>query len=337
VPFTIEDSEIRIAASVGVTLHDGGSASAEALLSQADLAMYRAKAEGRGTYRFFVEGMDAEVRRRAALAAELRLALGSEGQLSLAYQPQVDLASGRIVGVEALARWRHPKRGPISPSEFVPLAERSGLMVALARWALHSACAQAKRWVDQGIDFGTVAVNVSGSQFRTPAELEAAVMSALEETRLPAHFLEIEVTEGVLMEGWFEQRDVLSRMTQAGVTFTVDDFGTGQSSLQRLARLPIGRLKVAQAFTCDMTRDPGCAALVKATIGIARDLGCRVIAEAVEKREQIDLLTSWGCPDGQGFYFAKPLPAEEVEPLLRRGVAVPGSGTRPVISSRAVA
>jgi diguanylate cyclase (GGDEF)-like protein/PAS domain S-box-containing protein len=335
-PFPIEDGEIRIAASVGVTLHDGGSASAEALLSQADLAMYRAKAEGRGTYRFFVEGMDAEVRTRTALASDLRQALTSEGQLSLAYQPQVDLASGRIVGVEALARWRHPKRGPISPSEFVPLAERSGLMVPLGRWVLRSACTQAKRWADQGIDFGTVAVNVSGAQFRTPAELEAAVRATLDETGLPAHFLEIEVTEGVLMEGWFEQRDVLSRMTQEGVTFTVDDFGTGQSSLQHLARLPVGRLKVAQAFTCDMTRDPSCAALVKATIGLARDLGLRVIAEGVEKREQIELLTSWGCPDGQGFYFAKPLPADEVEPLLRRGVAVAGSGTRPLIS-RAVA
>ncbi|MGH7438359.1 MAG: putative bifunctional diguanylate cyclase/phosphodiesterase, partial [Polyangiaceae bacterium] len=324
--FSIDESEVRIGASVGVTLYDGGS-TAEALRSQADLAMYRAKAEGRGTYRFFVEGMDAEVRRRAALAADLRRALASGEELSLAYQPQVELGSGRIVGVEALARWQHPTRGSISPSEFVPLAEKSGLLPLLGRWALCAACAQAKAWLDQGIDFGTVAVNVSGSQFRTPLDLESAVAAALRETGLPARFLELELTESVLMDGWFEQRDVLSRMTQAGVTFAIDDFGTGFSSLQHLARLPIRRLKIAQLFTGEMGRDPSSAAIVRATIALARELGLRVIAEGVEKREHLDWLISWGCREGQGFLFSKPLPAHETEPMLRRGVALAGSGT----------
>ena len=197
---------------------------------------------------------------------------------------------------------------------------------------LRTACAQAKRWVEQGISFGAVAVNVSGSQFRTPAEPRGrAVSSALEETGLPARYLEIEVTEDVLMDGWFEHREVLSRMTQAGVTFTVDDFGTGRSSLQRVAQLPVGRLKVAQVFTCDMTRDPTCAALVKATIGLgARSGACGSSPRASRSAGTSKFLRPrQGCRGrGQGFYFARPLPAEEVEPMLRRGVAVAGSGDR---------
>jgi diguanylate cyclase (GGDEF)-like protein/PAS domain S-box-containing protein len=317
-PFAILGNDLRIGASIGVALHGADVESAEMLLSQADLALYRAKSDGRGTYRFYADGMDEEVRARIALVSDLRQALDTD-QLFLAYQPQIDVATGRIVGLEALARWRHPRRGLVSPGEFIPVAEKSGLIVPLGRWVIRTACRQAKLWLDAGVAPAFVAVNVSGAQFRTPLELETTLATTLAETGLPPARLELELTESVLMDAWLEQRAVLLHLRELGVKVAIDDFGTGFSSLEYLSRFPVDRIKIPQCFMKDLGGGPGNAAVVKATIGLARELGLRVVAEGVETRDQLELLKSWGCREVQGYYFARPQPAAELTELLRRG------------------
>jgi diguanylate cyclase (GGDEF)-like protein len=333
VPFQMLGNDIRISASVGIALYGVEITAAETLLSQADLALYRAKSDGRGTYRFFAGGMDAEVRARVALVSDMREGLDAD-QMFLVYQPQVEAATGRIVGLEALARWRHPRRGIVGPGEFIPVAEKSGLIVPLGRWVMRSACRQAKLWIDAGIGPATVAVNVSGAQFRTPFELETTLGAILAETGLPPDRLELELTESVLMEAWLEQRDVLLRLRRSGTKIAIDDFGTGFSSLQYLNRFPVDRLKIAQDFIKDLCDGPGNAAIVKATISLARELGLQVIAEGVETPEQFDLLTAWGCREVQGFYFSKSLPVDEVEAVLRKGIIDPRASRRPPTSPR---
>jgi predicted signal transduction protein with EAL and GGDEF domain len=332
-PFPILGNEIRIGVSIGMTLHGPDVTDAEVLLSQADLALYRAKADGRGTYRFFAAGMDAEVRARVELVSDLRAGLEAD-QLFLVYQPQVDIVTGRIIGVEALARWRHPRRGLVGPGEFIPVAEKSGLIVPLGRWAMQTACRQAKVWLDAGIAPKTVAVNVSGSQFRTPRELGNTVTAILTETQLPPERLEVELTESVLMDAWLEQRDVLMTLRQSGIKIAIDDFGTGFSSLQYLNRFPVDRIKIAQSFVTDLCQASGNAVVVKATIGLARELGLQVIAEGVETLEQLELLKGWGCREVQGYYFSKPLSVDDVSELLRKGTIAPRASRLPQSSTR---
>lgn len=331
-PFSVLGNDIRVGVSIGMAMCGPGVEGAEVLMSQADLALYRAKADGRGTYRFFAEGMDVEVRARVALVSDLREGLDAD-QLFLVYQPQVDIATGRIVGVEALARWRHPRRGLVGPAQFIPVAEKSGLIVPLGRWVMRTACRQAKAWVDAGIAPELVAVNVSGAQFRTPLELDTTLASILAETKLPSDRLEVEFTESVLMEAWLEQRQVLENLRASGLRIAIDDFGTGFSSLQYLSRFPVDRIKIDRSFVSDIGEGAGAgnAVIVKATIGLARELGLQVIAEGVETRAQVEALRAWGCRQAQGYYFARPMPAEEVEVLLRTGVVrrpsnCPGTG-----------
>jgi diguanylate cyclase (GGDEF)-like protein len=327
-PFAILGNDVRIGVSIGIALHGPQLDGPEALLSHADLALYRAKADGRGTYRFYAEGMDQEVRARVALVSDLRDGIEGE-QMFLVYQPQVEIETGRIVGLEALVRWRHPHRGVISPATFIPIAERSGLIVPLGRWVMRQACRQAKAWLDAGICPEVMAVNVSGSQFRTPFELETTLASILAETGFPAGRLEVELTESVLMEAWLEQREVLLRLRQSGVKIAIDDFGTGFSSLLYLSRFPVDRLKIAQDFVREVETQPGNGAIIRATIGLARELGLQVIAEGVETPAQFDLLQAWGCREVQGYYFAKPMPADELEGALRAGVLAPRDSRRP--------
>ena len=317
-PFSVRGNDIRTSASIGIDLFGPQSADAEALLSHADVALYRAKAEGRGGYRFFTDAMDKEVRTRVTLGAELRTAVTS-GQLFLMYQPQVQIESGRITGLEALVRWNHPTRGVLGPGVFIPVAESTGIVVALGQWVLFAACRQTKAWLDAGIEPVRVAVNVSGLQFKTPNELEANIAAAFAETGLPARLLEIELTETVLVGVSREHGATLTRLRKAGVTIAIDDFGTGFSSLGYLIRFPVDRIKIAQDFIRDVTTMPGQAAIAKATIGLARDLGIAVIAEGVETREQLEALKGWGCPEIQGFYFAKPLSVDDVTLAFRSG------------------
>ena len=325
-PFSVGENKIRSGASVGIAIYGVDATGAEMLLSRADVALYRAKAEGRGIYRFFTEAMDSEVRTRVALGHDLRDAIGSP-QIFLVYQPQVDAATGRIVGVEALARWRHPTRGMVSPAEFIPAAETNGLIVALGHWVLWEACRQAGKWREAGIAPGVMAVNLSALQFKTPLELEKDVVAALAAYGLPPSMLELEITESLLMSASPANNELLLRLRASGVRLAIDDFGTGFSSLDYLRQFPMDRIKIAQNFVLELgttaSTAAGSAAVVKATIGLARELGIDVIAEGVETAEQLRLVKSWRCREVQGYFFAKPLSVEDLVPLLQAGRIVP--------------
>jgi diguanylate cyclase (GGDEF)-like protein len=317
-PFSIRGNILQIGASIGIDLYGPDAPDAETLLSHADIALYRAKSEGRGVYRFFTDAMDAEVRTQVTLGAELREGVASE-QFFLLYQPQVCSDSGRITGVEALIRWSHPLHGVLRPDLFMQTAEKIGLVGKLGHWALWAACRQGKAWLDAKIAPVRISVNVSALQFKAPLALEADIISALAETRLPPHLLELELTESALMVASRENSDVLVRLRRSGVTIAIDDFGTGYSSLDYLRQFPVDRIKIAQNFVTRLETMPGNAKIVKATIGLARELGIMVVAEGVETQEQLELLESWGCSEVQGFYFSKPLPPEDLAPFLRTG------------------
>ncbi|MDO8270701.1 MAG: EAL domain-containing protein [Gammaproteobacteria bacterium] len=327
VPFDVGGNEIRTGASIGISFHDEADGDAEKLLSQADVALYRAKSEGRGTFRYFTEAMDVEVRTRVRLGMELRQALVTN-QLFVQYQPQVEIQTGRIVGVEALLRWQHPERGLISPTVFVPIAEKTGLMVALGQWILQEACRQARSWLDAGIPPILIAINLSGLQFKSPHELEIQISNILAETGLPRQHLELELTESMLMEASQEHNDVLLRLRASGLRLAIDDFGTGYSSLDYLRRFPVDRIKIAQNFIADLTSNSGDVAIVKAALSLARELGIPSIVEGVETAEQLELLKMWGCREVQGYYYSKPLLAADIAPLLRAGVIAPAQDFR---------
>jgi EAL domain-containing protein (putative c-di-GMP-specific phosphodiesterase class I) len=325
-PFSVHGNEICSGASIGIAVFGSHTRDAESLLSNADMALYRAKAEGRGTYRFFTDAMDIEVRARVTLGAELREAVAG-GQLFLVYQPQVETATGRITGLEALVRWRHPRRGIVGPSEFIPVAESGGLIVALGEWVLREACRQTKAWLDAGIAPEVTAVNLSAHQFKTPGKLENDVAAILADTGLPSRYLALELTEGVLMEASRENNDVLLRLRESGLRIAIDDFGTGYSSLDYLRRFPVDQIKIDKSFIVDLATNPSNAAIVKAAIGLARELNIDVLTEGVETAEQLELLKKWGCREVQGYYFARPMPVEDVAKLLRAGRIFPGRPT----------
>jgi EAL domain-containing protein (putative c-di-GMP-specific phosphodiesterase class I) len=245
------------------------------------------------------------------------------GQLFLLYQPQVEIDTGRIAGLEALVRWSHPKLGLVLPGKFVPAAESSGLIVALGHWVLLEACRQMKEWLDAGIAPSLIAVNVSGLQFKTPLELENDIAATLAETALPPQLMELEVTESVLMDVSREHNDVLMRLRESGLRIAIDDFGTGYSSLAYLGRFSIDKIKIAQDFILDLTGGSNNSAIVKAAIGLAYDLNLDVVVEGVQTKEQLELVKSWGCKKVQGYYFSRPLPAREVTAALREGKIFP--------------
>jgi diguanylate cyclase (GGDEF)-like protein len=320
-PVLIRDMEVRSGASVGIAVYGPDSADTEALLSHADIALYRAKSEGRGTYRFFTDSMDADVRTEFMLGAELRQAIVSD-QLYLEYQPQVDIYTGRIIGVEALVRWLHPTRGLVSPGLFIPIAEKSGLIVAIGRWVMHESCRQMKEWLDAGVAPPLVAVNLSALQFKTPRELENDIEAILAKTGVPPQKVELELTESVLMDASREHSDVLVRLRKAGFRIAIDDFGTGYSSLDYLRRFPVDRIKIAQQFMFDPTEGSG-DAIIRAAIALAQELKLEVIVEGVETGRQLQRVKSCGGREVQGYYFSKPIRAEAMTVFLRRGVALP--------------
>jgi diguanylate cyclase (GGDEF)-like protein/PAS domain S-box-containing protein len=317
-PFVIDGNSIRSGASVGIAVFGDDSPSAESLLSHADVALYRAKAEGRGTYRFFTDAMDVEVRTRVTLAADLRQAMAA-GHLYLMYQPQLDADTGRFVGMEALARWQHPTRGPVPPGVFIPIAEQSGLIIALGRWILRQACGQMKTWTDAGIAPPLMSVNVSGLQFKPPLAFEQELAAILEEARLPAHCLELELTESVLVEVSRANNEALVRLRASGHRIAIDDFGTGYSSLEYLCRFPVDRIKLSDNFIVGLTSIATNRVIVRAAIALAQELNLDVVAEGVETAEQLGLLRSWGCRKIQGYYFSQALPAGDLEGPLRAG------------------
>jgi len=316
-PYSIGGSDVYAGASIGIALSEPGVA-AETLLSRADVALYRAKSEGRETYRFFNAAMDQEVSERVNMIAELREALAAN-QFFLVYQPQVELETGRIIGLEALIRWRHPKRGILGADVFIPAAEHSGLIVAIGKWVLAEACRQIRRWLNERIAVQCVAVNLSALHFKSVQELENDIDEVLKDNKLPPGLLEVELTETALMETTRAEDSVVARLRERGVRIAIDDFGTGYSSLAYLRRYPVDCIKLDREFIVNLVTDQNDAAITKVALGLARLLQIDVIAEGVETREQAELLKSWGCRAAQGFYFARPMSAADVTILLRRG------------------
>jgi diguanylate cyclase (GGDEF)-like protein len=314
-PFALTEHEAHVTASIGIALFPGDGADAGELLKNADLALYRAKREGRGQHRFFEPAMDAELRARRRLERELRRALERD-ELALVYQPQLDLPTGRITGVEALVRWTHLECGRVVlPDEFIPAAEASGLIQPLGAWVLREACRQAAAWRAEGLAL-TIAVNVSPAQLRHPDALEA-VNEALRVSGLDPGLLELEITEGVLMETFGQGvPNLLGELAAQGVRLAIDDFGTGYSSLAYLKRLPVQRIKIDRSFVRDIGSDPEDEAVVQAIVSLGHTLGKEVVAEGVESEAQLAFLRRLGCDAVQGFLLARPQAPAELRHLL---------------------
>jgi diguanylate cyclase (GGDEF)-like protein len=328
-PFDIDGHLISIGASVGIAVTGEALCTAEALLKSADLALYRAKAEGRGVWRFFEADMDLRMQARRQLEFDLREAVAL-GQFEVFYQPLMRGDEG-ISGFEALVRWRHPLRGLVGPADFIPLAEEVGLIPAIGRWVLQRACADAATWPARL----KVAVNLSPSQFRGP--LVEEVMDALESSGLSPGLLELEITESIMLADEEQVFGTLHRLRALGTRIAMDDFGTGYSSLGYLRRFPFDKIKIDQSFVRNMTDRQDCLAIVRAVIGLGRSLGMSVNAEGVETDDQRDALIGEGCLELQGYLFSKPKPASEVAELLRRlGCAAAPNELMPVIEAVAV-
>jgi diguanylate cyclase len=334
-PFLIEGEAVHITASIGISRYSPDIPGPEAMMMQADLALYRAKEEGRNCFRFHSGELDRQVLDRMAMADDLRGAL-ERGELELHYQPQVELASGRIVGLEALMRWHHPRRGLVPPAVFIPIAERTGCILSLGRWAFDEACRQLALWQEQGIAPDVVAVNFSALQFKGSADLDREIAQTLLNRRIEPHRVEVELTESVLMEVTKQHSDCLGRLQQLGVRIAIDDFGTGYSSLSYLTNYPVHRLKIAQELVFGVDTDSRNATVVRAAIRLAHDLGIECIAEGVETQAQAKFLMAAGCERGQGYYFSRPVEASRATELLRRGrVASARDALRVMVTSAA--
>lgn len=314
-PFLVGDEHCFLSASVGIASFPQDGDSAEVLLKCADTAMYRAKASGRGQTIFFEERMNAEAMARLSLDRDLRLAI-ERGELSLHYQPQVDLRTGELSGAEALIRWMHPEKGAISPTRFIPLAEESGYIDQIGSWTLHEACSQMRRWREAGLPLARVSVNVSPRQFRK-SKLVEVVRSSAEAAGLPAHCLEIEITEGLLLDRGDAVQAMLRELADAGHAIALDDFGTGFSSMSYLQRLPVEAIKIDRVFVEGLGRSRDSDAIVAAIIALSHAMGKRVIAEGAETAEQVARLRELGCNDAQGFYLSEALAPAEFEAWVR--------------------
>ena len=314
-PYDLGGHQVVVGVSVGVTIAPGEGTEPDVLMKNADLALYRAKADGGGIYRFFEIGMDARMQARRILELDLRKAIVN-GEFELFYQPIIGVETGAITSCEALIRWNHPQRGVIAPMDFIPVAEETGLIVPLGEWVLRQACAEAARWPKHV----TVAVNLSPAQFKS-RNLVPTVISALATSGLSAGRLELEITELVLMQENEGAIAVLHQLRDLGIRIAMDDFGTGYSSLGYLRSFPFDRIKIDQSFIRDLPGKEDSLAIVRAVVGLSSSLGIKTTAEGVETKEQLASLTSEGCNEFQGFLFSQPRPAAEVERLLAEGAA----------------
>jgi diguanylate cyclase (GGDEF)-like protein/PAS domain S-box-containing protein len=317
-PYTINSHSVHVTASIGIVVYPDDGIDAETLLKNADFAMYHAKESGRNNYQFFREEMNVRALERQAIEDGLRHAVGRD-ELVLHYQPILDLWSGAPTGVEALIRWRHPRRGLLLPDHFMGIAEESGLIVAIGRWVLRESCRQGKAWDALGLAPMRIAINVSAVELRDKDFVEY-VRLVLAESEFPPHRLEIELTETFLMQDSLSTAVVLRSLKQLGVQLALDDFGTGYSSLSHLKGFPIDTLKIDRAFVSEIITNPEDASIVRAVITLGKSLQVRVVAEGVETAEQLAKLQECQCPEGQGFYFSRPVPSDEVARLLGKAV-----------------
>ena len=341
-PYLINGAELRVTASVGISIYTNKSNGPDELLAEADLALYRAKEEGRNQYRFHSEELDKEVNERVALAADLRTALTNE-ELFLHYQPQIELANGKIIGMEALVRWRHPTRGVLMPRQFIPVAEGTGVIQELGRWVLGKALSQMRLWLDEGVAPPVIAVNVSLLQLKNGAEFIKDVTALLVKAGVKAEELELDVTESMLAQVTLARNPVLDRLTEMGIKIALDDFGGEYSSFDYLRAYRVNHLKVARNFIERAGQDDNKAKTVRAIIGAAREMGIQVIAEGVETSEQRAMLLAFSPKTrGQGFYFSEAVDVDSATDLLRTGSIDPSQSPsaappkRPVRRRKAV-
>ncbi|MHB1231189.1 MAG: putative bifunctional diguanylate cyclase/phosphodiesterase [Burkholderiales bacterium] len=318
-PHRIDWHDLHIGVSIGISIYPNDGQDAETLIKSADIAMYYAKEGGRNNYKFFEQSMNVLAVQRQSVEASLRRALERQ-EFVLHYQPKINLRSGTIVGVEALIRWQHPQRGLLPPAQFVPIAEDCGLILPIGRWVLRAACLQARAWVQAGLPPITIAVNTSALEFRAKDFLEN-IRTTLAETQLEPRYLELELTESVLMRDAEATDVMLHALADLGVKLAVDDFGTGYSSLSYLRKFPIDTLKIDQSFVNRISSNPEDAAIVSAVIGMGKSLKQSVIAEGVETPEQCTFLRAEQCDEGQGYYFGRPMAAEALAAVLQTGVS----------------
>jgi diguanylate cyclase (GGDEF)-like protein/PAS domain S-box-containing protein len=316
-PCAIAGNQVSTTASIGIVPYQADIASVDAIMMKADLALYRAKSEGRNQFSFHVAELDEQTRERMIIGDDLRHAIERD-ELELYYQPQVDIVSGSIVGLEALLRWNHPKRGLLPPAVFIPIAEMTGSIVPIGEWVIEQACRQMATWTKLGIAPPLLALNLSGAQIKLAAHLDRIITDNLARHAVHPQRLELELTESVLIETTQRYSEAFKRLRQIGVRFAIDDFGTGYSSLDYLRSFNVSRLKIDRSFIADVTTSPDNAAIVRATIGLAHELGIEVVAEGVETAAQKDFLVAAGCRLAQGFYFGKAAPAAAAEEMLRR-------------------
>jgi diguanylate cyclase (GGDEF)-like protein/PAS domain S-box-containing protein len=312
--YQLEQHHLQITASIGISLYPLDGTDINSLMKHADTAMYHAKQHGRNSYQFFTEAMNVKVSERALMQVRLTRAL-ELSEFRLFYQPKVALDSGVVIGAEALIRWQDPELGLISPARFIPVAEESGQIVAIGTWVLQQACLQARRWLDAGQPL-VVSVNLSPLQF-LKGDVQACVRQALSDAELAPQWLDLEITEGVLMVDTEHAAKAMRELSASGVQLSLDDFGTGYSSLSYLKRFPFNTLKIDQSFVRELPSNPEDAAMVCAILAMAKSLQMRTIAEGVETLAQLEFLRAQECDEYQGYYFAKPLPIEEFDALLR--------------------
>ena len=315
-PWIIEQGEFQVSCSIGVALHPEDGEDARTLLKHADSAMYRAKDSGRDNFQFFTRDLNTLMTERLEMEGHLRRAL-ERHQFVLAYQPRVDLDGGRIVAAEALLRWRIPNRGTIAPQRFIALAEETGLIVPIGKWVLQTACAQNKAWQDEGLPPIVVSVNVSARQFRQE-NLVQTVAEVLRDTGLDARYLELELTESMVMHDAPQLVAMLDQLKDLGVQISVDDFGTGYSSLSYLKRFPVDRLKIDRSFVEHIASDADDATIVRTIIALGHNLGLKVVAEGVESDEQLRFLRSNLCDEAQGFLMGRPVSSRHLRRIFTR-------------------
>ena len=315
---SIDQHDLHVSASIGVSVYPDDGLDAETLIKNADTAMYQAKENGRQSYQFFKPAMNVRAVERQSIEESLRRAL-ERHEFALHYQPKINLKTGEITGAEALIRWTHPIRGPVPPGQFIPVAEDCGLILPIGNWVLREACKQARAWLDAGLSLGTMAVNISAMEFRDDNFLEG-VFTILKETGLDPRFLELELTESVLMKRAESTQSILKTLRARGVQLAVDDFGTGYSSLSYLRKFPIDALKIDQSFVRQITSAPDETTIVTAVISMGRSLKLRVVAEGVETQEELVFLQAHQCDEAQGYYFSRPVLPEQFASLLRTGI-----------------
>jgi predicted signal transduction protein with EAL and GGDEF domain len=314
-PICLEDHDLRVTSSIGIANYPGDGTDADTLLANADAAMYRAKEMGRDNFQFYSPELNTKVHEKFLLQEELRNAVG-RCEFVLLYQPQVDLRTGRIFAVEALIRWKHPTLGVLSPIKFIPMAEETGSIVPIGDWVLHEACRQNKAWQDAGLPPMTVCVNVSARQFREKS-LISHVVGALKDSGLDAKYLELELTESLIMQDVEQAVATMKELQGLGVQLSIDDFGTGYSSLSALKHFPVVRLKIDKTFIDGLPADENDKAVASAVISLGQKLNLRVNAEGVETDDQLAFLRDNNCDEMQGYHFSRPIPAQEIEELLK--------------------